>query len=287
MLLQSEILKIAEKEGVLPDTIDKDWVLGHFLAGLYQNEWAQSHLIFKGGTCLKKCYFENYRFSEDLDFTINNHELQIKEKMLQEVCDNVSKQVGILFSKFHVNLILWYDKQVGYSSHIRFWGANHKKGHQPSIPNRWQTEIKLEMISYELMVQQPVLLPLLDHYSDSGLFNQTRIPCYSLSEIIAEKFRALIQRSYPAPRDYYDLWYLLRKRNLSFSGDFIDVFKKKATYKGINFQSWHNFFDAAQTQKVREAWNNSLSNHLKENELPDFEQVLSELQEICNNYDWK
>jgi hypothetical protein len=29
------------------------------------NQW-----VFKGGTCLKKCYIETYRFSEDLDFTV-------------------------------------------------------------------------------------------------------------------------------------------------------------------------------------------------------------------------
>ncbi len=26
--------------------------------------------MFKGGTCLKKCFVETYRFSEDLDFTV-------------------------------------------------------------------------------------------------------------------------------------------------------------------------------------------------------------------------
>ncbi len=26
--------------------------------------------MFKGGTCLRKCYYETFRFSEDLDFTI-------------------------------------------------------------------------------------------------------------------------------------------------------------------------------------------------------------------------
>ena len=28
--------------------------------------------VFKGGTCLKKCFFETYRFSEDLDFTLTS-----------------------------------------------------------------------------------------------------------------------------------------------------------------------------------------------------------------------
>jgi predicted nucleotidyltransferase component of viral defense system len=28
-----------------------------------------ARLVFKGGTCLRKFYFDGYRFSEDLDFT--------------------------------------------------------------------------------------------------------------------------------------------------------------------------------------------------------------------------
>jgi len=31
-------------------------------------------IVFKGGTVLKKIYFENYRFSEDLDFSLLDNE---------------------------------------------------------------------------------------------------------------------------------------------------------------------------------------------------------------------
>ena len=31
---------------------------------------AQTVGSFKNGTCLRKCYYETYRFSEDLDFTV-------------------------------------------------------------------------------------------------------------------------------------------------------------------------------------------------------------------------
>ena len=30
----------------------------------------------------------------------------------------------------------------------------------------------------------------------------------SVNEVLSEKIRALIQRSYTAPRDYFDIWYL-------------------------------------------------------------------------------
>jgi predicted nucleotidyltransferase component of viral defense system len=99
MILQSEIIRKAEEAGVPPDTIDKNWVLGHFLSELYKTEWANESLIFKGGTCLKKCYFQDYRFSEDLDFTLINADFEVTNKLLQSICDEITNKIGILFSK--------------------------------------------------------------------------------------------------------------------------------------------------------------------------------------------
>ena len=45
-------------------------MLGWLLAGIYAQPTLSENWVFKGGTCLKKCYFETYRFSEDLDFTL-------------------------------------------------------------------------------------------------------------------------------------------------------------------------------------------------------------------------
>lgn len=42
------------------------------LAGIYAHEKLGNTSIFKGGTCLKNCFFETYRFSADLDFTLRN-----------------------------------------------------------------------------------------------------------------------------------------------------------------------------------------------------------------------
>ncbi len=53
-----------------PNIVEKDYVLGWLLAGISSHPDLKSRWIFKGGTCLKKCFFETYRFSEDLDFTL-------------------------------------------------------------------------------------------------------------------------------------------------------------------------------------------------------------------------
>jgi predicted nucleotidyltransferase component of viral defense system len=50
--------------------IEKDYVLGWLLAGIAHHPALARTWVFKGGTCLRKCYYETFRFSEDLDFTI-------------------------------------------------------------------------------------------------------------------------------------------------------------------------------------------------------------------------
>jgi uncharacterized protein len=52
-------------EGVL----ERDYCLAWFLVGLSRAP-LKERLAFKGGTALKRCYFGDYRFSEDLDFTL-------------------------------------------------------------------------------------------------------------------------------------------------------------------------------------------------------------------------
>ena len=52
------------------EVVEKDYVLGWMLWGIGTHPVLGEQWIFKGGTCLKKCYVETYRFSEDLDFTI-------------------------------------------------------------------------------------------------------------------------------------------------------------------------------------------------------------------------
>jgi predicted nucleotidyltransferase component of viral defense system len=49
--------------------VDLDYSLGWFIAALYSANEIGTSLRFKGDTCLCKCYFSDYRFSEDLDFT--------------------------------------------------------------------------------------------------------------------------------------------------------------------------------------------------------------------------
>ena len=75
MIDKSEIMEFSREFGLRANVIEKYYVLGWVLAGIFNHIEIGPNWVFKGGTCLKKCYFETYRFSEDLDFTLteSNH----------------------------------------------------------------------------------------------------------------------------------------------------------------------------------------------------------------------
>jgi predicted nucleotidyltransferase component of viral defense system len=65
MIGKAELLDIAARPGLRPDIVEKDYVLGWTLAGIYAHDALKDSWVFKGGTCLKKCFFKTYRFSEE------------------------------------------------------------------------------------------------------------------------------------------------------------------------------------------------------------------------------
>lgn len=98
MIDKREILDMATRMSLTPHVVEKDYVLGWILAGINANPAIRDTWVFKGGTCLKKCYFETYRFSEDLDFTLIDP-AQIDEAFLRstfaEIGDWVYENTGI------------------------------------------------------------------------------------------------------------------------------------------------------------------------------------------------
>src|SRR3990172_6663638 len=69
MIRDAEIRRIAGAAGVEPRIVELDYALRWALRGIAANDYLSRRLLFKGGTCLRKCYFPDHRFSEDLDFT--------------------------------------------------------------------------------------------------------------------------------------------------------------------------------------------------------------------------
>ena len=93
MISEAELKRKAAALGVDPTVMDLDYSLGWFIAAFYAANENLAQLYFKGGTCLRKCYFEDYRFSEDLDFTattrFDSQQRQHSQFSLQQLIEHI------------------------------------------------------------------------------------------------------------------------------------------------------------------------------------------------------
>ncbi len=284
MILQKEIITTAEQKGVLKSTIDKDWVLGHILAAIYSEQKLREVLIFKGGTCLKKCWFPEYRFSEDLDFTSHQTDFELKQNHLDFICWHVKENASILTQIESLKPLRFQDQLAGYEAVIKFWGSDHPKNEAPSPPERWHTKIKIEVTLFEKILFAQVDKQIIHQYSDQLSINPNAIPCYAIEEMLAEKLRALVQRSYTAPRDYYDIWYLSNNiKDLNWP-KIVEAFHEKMKFKGHKFTGIDQFINEENDKNLKSAWKNSLGHQIQGAQLPEYEKVKADLSILLRNF---
>jgi predicted nucleotidyltransferase component of viral defense system len=277
MITQKEIISIAGTKKLKTQTIDKDWVLGHFLNAFYSFENIKTNFIFKGGTALKKCYFNNYRFSEDLDFTLLDKNFTVDEVFIKSIIKIATENSGINFHIFKQKFQKSDEEGQGYEIKINYWGANHKPNQKPLPVSRWLSQIKLDISYSEKLLTAPEKKTIFHEYSDKEIIKNT-IPVYSLHEVISEKIRSLIQRN--RPRDIYDISYLskiIQPENYSTIKQLLYV---KATDKKIEIKGIADFVNENKGNINKRAWTSSLGDHLPVGELPDFDISYSNVKQL-------
>ena len=205
MIRDAEIRRRARVAGVEPRTMELDYVLGWALRGLAGHPYLAGRLIFKGGTCLRKCYFPDYRFSEDLDFTATQwFGWEEFEKAVGEAFAAVQRASGINFAARNSRLRV-IDDQYGRESlqFTLYWRGPHASGGSPR-------GLRLDITRNEVLAFSPVLRPLFHPFSDADDLGEIQLTCYALEEVMSEKVRAVLgQRIYAVSRDLYDIFSLL------------------------------------------------------------------------------
>lgn len=205
MISEAEIRRISAATRVDPMVVDLDYSLGWFLLGMRKTSTSLGGLLFKGGTCMRKCYFHDYRFSEDLDFTATKYLSPADiEVWVKKSVDWVSNYDG---PDFHVQPIHFevVDDEYGnesYQARIYYRG-----------PLRWggsPRTVKLDITRAEVILLPVNEKQIIHSYSDQASFADINLPCYSLEEVIAEKIRAVGgQRRFAVSRDLYDIYNLI------------------------------------------------------------------------------
>jgi predicted nucleotidyltransferase component of viral defense system len=252
--------------------IEKDYVLGWLLWGIGSDPTLRDAWVFKGGTCLKKCYFETYRFSEDLDFTIlpggpvtPEHVLPVLEGILARVAE----ASGIDFS---VRAPMVRTRPNGTSAE----GAVYYRG---PLAAPMAARIKLDLTADEPVVRPPVLRTITHPYPDP-LPGPANVRCYSFDELFAEKIRAMAQRC--RPRDLYDIVNLYRHRDLHPEPVLVrEALVAKCEAKGVDFPSVGSLESTGLADELRAEWSNML-----EHQLPALPPVDDFWNELPHLFDW-
>lgn len=260
--LQERVREWALTEEVL----EKDYVLGWVLWGIGSDERLSTTWVFKGGTCLKKCYIETYRFSEDLDFTvlpdgpIRESDLQM---IFRDLLQRVSDESGINFSG-RVPAFRTHASGLYTQGRIYYQGPRNA----PTV-----TSIILDLTISERVVRTPVVLPITHAYPDE-LPEPGTVRCYAFEELFAEKIRAMGERS--RPRDLYDIINLYRRPDLGTDPNLIrEILVEKCQGKGVPIPTFENISHSPFRVELESEWENMLKHQLAA--LPPFESFWNEL----------
>ena len=274
-------LEEARRNTGLPwEIIERDYILSWVLAGIGANENLHKGLVFKGGTALKKCYFGEYRFSEDLDFTAldnapREHEL---EKEIQRAC-GVATELAQKTSPLELNLERYTEKKP----HPGGQEAFVIKGKLP-----WHREFLVRLM-IEITVDEPIKIEPVRKRIIHGYGEKIsqEVQVYSLEEIVAEKMRAILQHlqqlenrgwSRSRARDYYDIWRILNHYLNQLRMNILpNLFLEKCKVREVDFSGPEVFFDKILVDYVAKTWEQWLGPLVPE--LPPFKPVIDNLKQ--------
>jgi predicted nucleotidyltransferase component of viral defense system len=259
MIKPGEIQQKARAVGVRDQQIEKDYILSWILFGIAKHKLLSKAIVFKGGTVLKKVYFENYRFSEDLDFTLLNAEISNEHifSWFKEVFEYIKEEANIPLEIIDNN----EHEDGGINFYISYIGPLGGQGNNKRV--------KVDISRSEQLVFESVMKDVFVDYTDLEAY---QLLCYPLEEVLVEKMRSVMQRM--QARDFYDIWYLLEEHEMD-ADFYISEFEAKCKSKDLQYSDFPKKLEERLPQ-YRGRWNSSMSEQIKD--LPDFDQVEREVQ---------
>jgi len=277
--LYTRLQEVKGKLGTPWEILERDYLLSWILAGIGQVDSLSGTLAFKGGTALKKCYFGDYRFSEDLDFsTLEDAPIgDAMERAIRECCQAAT---GLLDEYAPVEIVC-----------ERYTEADPHPGGQEAFTIRarfpWHrqlhTRVKIEITLDEEILKPTATRKVIHEYGEPL---EAEVRTYALEEIVAEKLRAILQHieklhtrgwSRSRARDYYDLWRVIRTYGdrLQLSG-FVPFLREKCAARDVGFDGAGDFFEERMLSYVEATWEQWLGRLVPG--LPSFETVIGELR---------
>ncbi len=214
--------RAAKKKGFLVPLLEKDYYLTLILSRVHE---LSEDLIFKGGTCLSKVYFAYYRLSEDLDFSMKLPQYEAtrgeRRKKIQPIKDRIFKFV----EQFDMKIVALGNPGRNESKQY-VYTFSYQSVLRP-IEGQIKFEIGLRFNLIDPVEKRQVHHTYMHPFTGEPLFDGGKVACLSLNEIVSEKLRAAALRETIAPRDFYDLDFIIRNKFDLADTQVIKLFKKK------------------------------------------------------------
>lgn len=241
--------------------IERDYVLAWFLTGLAGHP-LHDVLAFKGGTALRRYWFADYRFSEDLDFTLTQPiTVEAIRAGLDEIFVAVEAASGLQIAFDREDR---HGHQNSHTFYLRYQG-----------PLPAANDAKVDITINELLcfpLQERPILRTYDEFDD--LPGGPTVRVYAIEETVVEKLLALSDRARNEPRDLYDLWYLLGSTGLRIA-ELRGALDAKLVFRQRTIVGMEQAI-AAKEDRLRRLWAARLAHQI--NEMPPFDDVLREVQ---------
>lgn len=203
MLTSNQIKEFSKSLKINESVVVREYIQTLFLKELYDEKYSQN-IFFKGGTAIR-LIFDGTRFSEDLDFTINDDEADFLI-FINKFFKKLEKQYGFIFKKRKTITGIKYLLTVGLKS----------------------IDYKI-FVNLDFSFREKVMMPAKSTISTNyPIIFTSFINHLSGDEIVAEKVRAIMTRD--KGRDIYDLWFLLNK-NILIDNNLVE---EKLKYYGIS-----------------------------------------------------
>ncbi len=251
-----------EKKGRrIPESLlERDYCLAWLLASLANHSLGE-RLAFKGGTALKRCYFVDYRFSEDLDFTM------LQQKPFPEIQANLEEIFGIVHDQSAIQFGFDHLDEEPHANSYTFYLS-----YQGPLPARNTVKVNITISERVVFpIEYHLLLRSYEEFSD--LPNDRRIGVYSLQEILTEKIVALADRGRNEPRDLFDAWYLMQE-GLQLAG-LVPQIEAKLAFRNRPLAGIEQRITQKET-RLRRLWTHRLSQQIAQ--LPEFDRVFREFR---------
>ena len=281
--------KVSKTHSFSERLIEKDYHLTRILHGVSERQIKD--LVFKGGTCLNKCYLDFYRLSEDLDFVYNKDVKELNKNQVRKILGSIRKELFEILDKLELKTnkelgkgwkMLTSKKKPGIVGLEIITSYNSIIDYAPQI-------IKIE-VSFRRKLARPTNERIIKHkfygaLNEPLLKENIKIEVIDLVENLAEKFRALYTRKQIAVRDIYDINYILVNEIKALDKEIFDliIFKINETHR-LNKKEFMEFIRSLRNN-IADYDAKEMEAVLKIDEKVDIDKIIERIEKFFIKFD--